>query len=366
MSDHRPIRSLGVESFGKSYFFDYEEGPLADGQVRLETLYTGFSAGTELTFVKNTNPYLHSRFDAGRGVFVEGEPGMHYPVPFLGYMEVALVSDSRAGGFANGDVVATTYAHKSGHTADPFHDVLVPLPKDIDPILGIFVAQMGPIAANGILHADADALGTSVPALGAGIAGRPVVVLGAGTVGLMTALFAKARGASEVIIADPSEFRRGKAEAMGLVAMTEDEAWQHAKARFHNGGSDRGADVVFQTRAHAQSLHLALKALRPQGTVIDLAFYQGGADALRLGEEFHHNGLNIRCAQINRVPRGLSALWDRRRLAAETVALLKSHGDLIKDHMITHVVPFDEAPAFIADLVENRPEFLQVVFRVQP
>ncbi len=54
------------------------------------------------------------------------------------------------------------------------------------------------------------------------------------------------------------------------------------------------------------SLHTALKALRPQGTAIDLAFYQGGADALRLGEEFHHNGLSIRCAQINRVPRGLA------------------------------------------------------------
>ncbi len=31
----------------------------------------------------------------------------------------------------------------------------------------------------------------------------------------------------------------------------------------------------FQTRAHAQSLHMATKALRPQGTVVDLAFYQG-------------------------------------------------------------------------------------------
>lgn len=364
MSDHRRIRSLGVENIGKSYFFEYEEGPAADGHVRLETLYTGFSAGTELTFVKNTNPYLHSRFDGGRGVFIEGEAGMTYPVPFLGYMEVARVSDTRAAGFSNGDVVATTYAHKSGHTADPFHDLLVPLPPEIDPILGIFVAQMGPIAANGVLHADADALGTSVPTLGAGIGGRPVIILGAGTVGLMTALFAQSLGASDVIIADPSEFRRGKAEAMGLTAMTEDQAWQHAKARFHNGGTDRGADVVFQTRAQAKSLHVALKALRPQGTVIDLAFYQGGAEALRLGEEFHHNGLNIRCAQINRVPRGLSSLWDRRRLAAETVALLKSHGNLIREHMITHVVPFDEAPAFIEDLVASRPEFLQIVFKV--
>jgi predicted dehydrogenase/glycosyltransferase involved in cell wall biosynthesis/threonine dehydrogenase-like Zn-dependent dehydrogenase len=361
---HRKIWSLGIEAPGQSYLFEYEERPPSNGQVRLETLYTGFSAGTELTFLKNTNPYFRSRFDGGRGVFVENEPDLHYPVPFLGYMEVARVSESRAGGFKEGDVVATTYAHKTGHTADPYHDVLVPLPSEVDPLLGVFVAQMGPIAANGILHADAEAFGAHVPSFGAGVAGRPVIVIGGGTVGLMTALFARKLGASDVVITDPSDFRRGKAEAMGLMAMTEEQAWQHAKARWHNGIMGRGADLVFQTRAHSGSLHTALKALQPQGTVIDLAFYQGGAEALRLGEEFHHNGLNIRCAQINRVPRGLAPLWDRRRLALETLDLLRREGAAIREHMVTHIIPLEDGPAFLRDLVENRPDFLQVVFQV--
>lgn len=361
---HRSIRSLGVEAPGRAYFFGYDEGPPGHGQVRLDTLYTGLSAGTELTFLKNTNPYFRSRFDHGRGVFIENEPELHYPIPFLGYMEVARVSQSHAADFAEGDIVASAYGHKSGHTADPYHDVLVSLPPGLDPVLGVFVAQMGPIAANGILHADAEAFGAHVPAFGAGVEGRPVLVIGAGTVGLMTALFARMAGASDVIITDPSGFRREKAASLGLTAMTEDEAWQHAKARWHDGAMGRGADLVFQTRAHAGSLHTALKALRPQGTVIDLAFYQGGSDHLRLGEEFHHNGLNIRCAQINRVPRGLAPLWDRRRLAGETVKLLERDGASIRQHMVTHVVEMDEGPAFLADLIENRPEFLQIVFKV--
>lgn len=361
---NRVIRSLGVEGPGRPYFLEYEEGPPGDGEVRLDTLYTGLSAGTELTFLKNTNPHFRSLFDGERGVFVENEGNLHYPVPFLGYMEVARVSESRADGYAEGDVVATTYAHKSGHTANPYHDLLVPLPAEIDPLLGVLVAQMGPIAANGILHADAESFGAHVPFLGAGVKDRPIVVIGAGSVGLMTALFASSLGASEVVITDPSEFRRSKAEAMGITAMTEDQAWQHAKARWHDGAMGRGADLVFQTRGHSASLHTALKALRPQGTVIDLAFYQGGADQLRLGEEFHHNGLNIRCAQINRVPRGLASLWNRRRLALATVDLLRSHGGKIREHMITHVVPIDDAPAFLTKLIEHRPEFLQVVFKV--
>ncbi len=361
---YRKIRSLGIEAPGRAYFFDYEEGPPADGQVRLDTLYSGFSAGTEMTFLKNTNPYFRSRFDVSRGIFVKNEPDLHYPVPFLGYMEVARVSQSRAEGIADGAVVATTYAHKTGHTADPFQDVLIPLPPQIDPLLGVLVAQMGPIAANGILHADAESFGTNVATLGAGVNGRPILVIGAGMVGMMTALFARSCGASEVVITDPSGFRRGKAEAMGLTAMTEDQAWQHAKARWHDGGMGRGADFVFQTRADPGSLHAAFKALRPQGTVIDLAFYQQGAGALRLGEEFHHNGLSLRCAQINRVPRVLTPFWNRSRLAHATIDLLAAEGQAIREHLFTHVIPIDEAPLFLADLVENRPDFLQIVFKV--
>lgn len=362
MADHRTIHSLGFEKPNEPYFFGYDEGPPSDGEVRLETLYSGFSAGTELTFLKNTNPYLHSRWDEEIGVFVEGEPSAHYPMPFLGYMEVARVSDSHTQRFVAGDIVAATYAHKSGHTANSALDVLIPMPVGLDPILGVFVAQMGPIAANGVLHADVEIYGEHVPYLGAGTAGRPVVIWGGGTVGFLSALFARKAGAAEVLIAEPSPFRRKIAENLGFLALPEEQAWRYAKERWHNGGSDRGADFVFQTRPQANSLHLALRALRPQGTVIDLAFYQGGADGLRLGEEFHHNGLNLKCAQISRVPRGLGYSWDRRRLAQETIALLQSDREAIGRQLITHVVPFSDAPAFLKDLVRTRPDFVQIVF----
>jgi NADPH:quinone reductase-like Zn-dependent oxidoreductase len=363
MSEWRHIRSLGVERPGEAYLHGYDEGPPGDEQVRLDMLYTGFSAGTELTFVKNTNPYLHARWDAGRGVFVHGEPQQHYPVPFLGYMESARVVESNAWDYAPGDTIGAVFGHKTGHTVDPFHDVLTKLPAGINPILGIYVGQMGPIAANGILHADAEMLGPTAPFFGAGVKDRPVLVIGAGIVGLFVALFAQRAGASEVVIADPSEFRRTRAACLGLTPMVEADAWAYAKSRWHHGGNDRGADLVFQTRADSASLHAAMQALRPQGTVIDLAFYQGGADRLRLGEEFHHNGLNLRCAQINRVPRGMATAWDKRRLANETVALLADRGDAIRAQLITHVVPIEEAPDFLRHLVRDRPEFLQIVFK---
>jgi threonine dehydrogenase-like Zn-dependent dehydrogenase len=358
---HRRIRSLGVESPHNPYFFCYDEGPARAGEIRLDMMYSGLSAGTELTFLKGTNPYLRSRWDEERGVFVPGEPSARYPVNFLGYMEVARVIDSQAAGFRNGEVVATSFGHKTGHTALPDRDLILTLPAGMDPMLGIFVAQMGPIAANGILHADADQFGAAVPFLGAGVAGRPVLVWGGGTVGLFCALFARRAGATEVVVVDPSAWRRDIARRMGFDAMDEEDAWRHAKARWHDRRGERGAGIVFQTRARAESLHLALRALRPQGTIIDLAFYQGGLDGARLGEEFHHNGLSIRCAQISRMPPALAHTWDQRRLAHETLGLLADEGGLIRDHMLTHVVPFGDAPDFLRHLVRDRPEFLQIV-----
>ena len=126
---------------------------------------------------------------------------------------------------------------------------------------------------------------------------------------------------------------------------------RYAKTAWHHKTGGRGAEYVFQTRARSDSLHRCLQALRPQGTVIDLAFYQGGMDGARLGEEFHHNGLAIRCAQINRMPRPVAHAWDQRRLAQETIRLLQAEGEAIRQHMITHVVPYGEAPDFLRRLV---------------
>jgi threonine dehydrogenase-like Zn-dependent dehydrogenase len=139
---------------------------------------------------------------------------------------------------------------------------------------------------------------------------------------------------------------------------------QRIKERWRHATGDRGADLVFQCRGQTSYLALALQALRPQGTVIDLAFYQKGAADVCLGEEFHHNGLTVRCAQISRVPRGLAHLWDRRRLSTETANLLRARGEAIRRSLVTDVMPLDDAPALLDDLAERRRHVIQVVFEV--
>jgi len=339
--------------------------PLADGQVRLRTLHTGLSAGTELTWFKGTNPYLAARWDAEVGLFRAGQPGQEYPVERLGYMEVGQVVETRSAAYPEGSVVAAAYGHATEHVLDPRTEHAVALPADLDPLLGIYVAHMGPICANGLLHAAAEAAGAGgALELGDGVRGRLVLVTGSGVVGLLTALFAAEHGAAEVAVADADQRRLAVAERLGFTTFDDSGTDVAAvlKDRWRHGPGDHGADVAFQCRGRPSSLATALRSLRPQGTVVDLAFYQDGAADVRLGEEFHHNGLALRSAQIGRVPRGLVGWWDRLRLSLETVALLGRRGADIRPCLVTDVIPLDDAPALLADLAARRRHVLQAVF----
>ncbi|MET9340136.1 zinc-binding dehydrogenase [Nonomuraea sp. NPDC004354] len=353
------IRTLSIEAPGEITFVEEKAGPLEDGGFRVETVYSGVSAGTELTYVKGTNPYLNATWDPVLGLFTEGVPSIGYPVRGIGYMQVGMVTETRTGAVHEGALLAMAYGHRTGYVADPLKDRFVELPDDLDPLLGIYVAHMGPICANGLLHAAADLYGPAFHSLGDGVRGRRVAITGAGVVGLLTASFAIRHGAAEVVVVDETPERLRVAEALGATTVEEDPAVT-LKERWRHTPGDRGADVVFQCRGQARYLALALKLLRPQGTVIDLAFYPHGADEVRLGEEFHHNGLSIRCAQIGRVPRGLAHAWDRERLSYETVELLRNARGL-REHLVTDVVGFGQAPELLTDLAHGRRHAVQAV-----
>jgi threonine dehydrogenase-like Zn-dependent dehydrogenase len=356
--------SLGVERAGRAALFDVDAPPAPSGGFRVETVYTGLSAGTELTFFKGTNPYLHASWDADLGIFRPGVPAESYPVTVMGYMEVGRVVETDTSAVELGQLLGMRYGHKTAHSAHPDRDAFVPVPGQLDPILGIYLAQMGPICANGLLHAAAEVSPAPVEGLGDGVRDRKVLVTGAGVVGLLTALFASAHGAAEVAVADRSPRRLDAARRLGLAVIDETEgpAWQVCKDRWRDG-RDRGADVAFQCRGQAATLQGAMRSLRAQGTVIDLAFYQGGASDLRLGEEFHHNGLTIRCAQIARVPRTTVGEWDRRRLSAETAELLLRRGADLRRSLVTDVVPLRDGPSLIAQLAAREREVIQAVFQ---
>jgi hypothetical protein len=71
--------------------------------------------------------------------------------------------------------------------------------------------------------------------------------------------------------------------------------------------------------------------------------------------------LGLRAAQIGRVPRGTDRRWDRERLSAETIALLRMEGPAVRAHLISDVLPLDEGPRLLADVADRRRHVLQAV-----
>jgi threonine dehydrogenase-like Zn-dependent dehydrogenase len=107
-------------------------------------------------------------------------------------------------------------------------------------------------------------------------------------------------------------------------------------------------------------LHEAVRATAYSARVVALGFFQGEAQGLRLGEEFHHNRISIVCSQISNVDPALSHRWDRIRLIHTTMEL-QAQGALNLRAVITHVIPFKQAVRAFQILDETPDQALQIV-----
>src|ERR1041384_7345326 len=131
---------------------DEESKPLGADEVRIATLYSGISAGTELTAYRGTNPYLTKKWDNDRRLFVDGSTSFEYPVNGWGYEEVGEVAEIGADvtDVAGGDVIWGTWGHRSETIQKEERAAKRKLAPGADTRIGLF-SQIGAIALNVVL-----------------------------------------------------------------------------------------------------------------------------------------------------------------------------------------------------------------------
>lgn len=329
-------------------FETVEDRPLQAKEVRVRTLYSGISAGTEMTAYRGTNPYLSKQWDAENRLFRPSDsPAQPYPLSGWGYEEVGDVVEVHQDvtGLRVGDIVYGTWGHRTHHILQEEYARQRIKPEGLESILAIY-SHLGPIALNGILDA-----GIHV--------GETVAVFGLGVVGQVVAQLAKLSGAA-VVGVDLIERRLELAKGLGAIDLGLNPAEASPAERIKELTNGRGADVSFEASGSAQALHEAVRATAYSARVVTLGFFQGQATGLFLGEEFHHNRISIVCSQISNVDPALSYRWDRMRLI-HTIMELQARGSLNLRPVITHVIPFRQAARAFQILDETPEQALQIV-----
>ncbi len=320
-------------------FADEPESPLAPNEVRVRTLYSGISAGTELTAYRGTNPYLHKRWDEQRRLFIAGEEPRRYPMAGWGYEEIGEVMEvgDEAAGIELGQRVYGTWGHRTHHVVTAEYARNRILPPHVEPILGVF-SQIGAIALNGVLDAQINL-------------GETVAVFGMGVVGQLVAQLARLSGA-RVVAVDLIEARLELARRLGADVVIHGQERSAAEAIKELTGG-RGADICIEASGSTVALNEAVRACAYSAKVVALGFFQGEARGLFLGEEFHHNRIDIVCSQIAGVSPYLKYRWDTLRLVT-TFMKLVADGRLDLRPLITHTAPFQQA-ATLFELLDKQP-----------
>jgi (R,R)-butanediol dehydrogenase/meso-butanediol dehydrogenase/diacetyl reductase len=98
-------------------------------------------------------------------------------------------------------------------------------------------------------------------------AGESVVVVGAGTIGLLTMQVARAMGAARVIVVEPEESRRKLALSLGATAAIDPLASDPVPAVQQLTGG-RGADVVFECAGTVTTMALAPQLGRKRSRIV--------------------------------------------------------------------------------------------------
>lgn len=323
--------------------------PLRPAHVRVRTLYSGISAGTELTAYRGTNVYLTKQWDAERRLFIPGEQTLEYPVTGWGYSEVGEVievaEDSGPhSALAVGDRVYGIWGHRSEAVVAASRLEGHQLADTVEPLHGVF-ARVGAIALNAILAAGINL-------------GETVAVFGQGVIGLLATRMAALSGAV-VVAVDTKDQRLEMASQLGAAAVINPLHGDPA-AQIRTLTSQRGADTAIELSGSYPALHEAIRSTAVNGAVVAAGFYQGEGVGLNLGEEFHLNRIKLVSSQISGVPAHLDGRWNVERLQSVVLRLIQD-GRLDVSPLVSHVVPVREAPDAYRMLDQDPGQALQVV-----
>jgi (R,R)-butanediol dehydrogenase / meso-butanediol dehydrogenase / diacetyl reductase len=191
---------------------------------------------------------------------------------------------------------------------------------------------------------------TAVAAYGverAGVApGDRVLITGAGPIGALAALCARAAGASTVYVSEPNPARRARAEALDAATVL-DPTELDVPAFLHEDTDGLGVDVAIECSGHPNGFNAAVASLRRRGTLAQTGLFVGEASVEPM--LWSLNDLSI-------IGTWCYWVYDFDRIAAQIAA-----GSLPVERVITSSVGLDEAPDAFERLASGAADEIKVL-----
>lgn len=292
---------------------------VSGGDVLVRALYSGISRGTEALVFGGRVP--QSEWGRMRAPFQVGE----FPAPVkYGYSVTGIVEQGPAD--LVGRHVFVLHPHQTRFVV-PATAVHV-LPDDVPPSRAVLAANLE-TALNGIWDARPHV-------------GDRITVIGAGTVGTLTAWLASRLPECVVELVDTNPQRAGVAAALGVPFATPETAAGDADVVIHASGSPAG-------------LELALNLAALEASIVELSWFGDHVVTLPLGRAFHSKRLTLASSQVGRIAPAQRARWDHRRRMRLTLDMLR---EPLLDAVITGESPFDLLPEVMAGLVQRSGDVL--------
>lgn len=322
-----------------------EPGP---AQVKLKTLLSGISHGTEMTAYLGTSPFIANGLTPER-TFAPKKPGdpSFYPFEWAGY---DLYTEVIAAGrdvktLKVGDKVHVPRPHQTECLLDETDPDILKLKPSTPPEDAIMI-MLSSVALIGIHDAEIKL-------------GDRVVIFGGGIVGQLAVQMAFLSGAARVFLVEPNADRRKMAEAVCPVE-TLDPTTENPTVTLRRLLNNVQPDAVLECSGSIKGLKAAVQATGVAGTVVAVGFYAGNATDFSFGEEFLHNRVTLKASMgVWGCPSRWPTLWNRRRELEAVRDLIEGKKLSFKGFVSLHV-PFKEAQRAY-EIIRKDPSHMKVV-----
>ena len=183
--------------------------------------------------------------------------------------------------------------------------------------------------------------------------GDRVAVFGLGAIGLVTQQFAKAAGADFIACVDPIESRRAVAEKTGADLVLDPTACNVSEVLKEATGG-LGLDVAIETSANYKALDDAIRSVAFEGTVAVAGWAKECTGGLDLGAVAHFNIPNLIFARANSDPNRDHPRWNFGRII-NTCWKWLSEGRFDCEDIVDPIVPFEDSVEVYIEM-DNHPE----------